>query len=78
MAVITVLYLGRIVEDAPAGDVHAGITAALVVGSVSPDVVAVEARKAPSGAASSFRQCQPSSAAARSSISRNGGSPGNR
>ena len=28
------------------GDVHAGISAALAVGSVSPDVVAVEARKA--------------------------------
>ena len=28
------------------GDVHAGITAALAVGSLSPDVVAVEARKA--------------------------------
>ena len=42
-ALIEVLLLHRHLAH---GDVHAGITAALAVGSVSPDVVAVEARKA--------------------------------
>jgi transposase len=42
-ALIEVLLLHRHLDH---GDVHAGITAALAVGSVSPDVVAVEARKA--------------------------------
>jgi transposase len=42
-ALVEVLLLHRHLAQ---GDVHAGITAALAVGSVSPDVVAVEARKA--------------------------------
>jgi hypothetical protein len=42
-ALVEVLLLHRHLEHA---DVLAGITAALAVGSVSPDVVAVEARKA--------------------------------
>ena len=42
-ALVEVLLLHRHLGHA---DVHAGITAALAVGSVSPDVVAVEARKA--------------------------------
>jgi hypothetical protein len=42
-ALVEVLLLHRHLGH---GDVHAGITAALAVGSVSPDVVAVEARKA--------------------------------
>jgi transposase len=42
-ALVEVLLLHRHLGH---GDVHTGITAALAVGSVSPDVVAVEARKA--------------------------------
>jgi hypothetical protein len=42
-ALVEVLLLHRHLGH---GDVHAGICAALAVGSVSPDVVAVEARKA--------------------------------
>ncbi|HUB37506.1 MAG TPA: IS21 family transposase [Streptosporangiaceae bacterium] len=42
-ALIEVLLLHRHLGH---GDVHAGLSAALAVGSVSPDVVAVEARKA--------------------------------
>jgi hypothetical protein len=42
-ALVEVLLLHRHLGH---GDVHAGLTAALAVGSVSPDVIAVEARKA--------------------------------
>jgi hypothetical protein len=42
-ALVEVLLLHRHLGH---GDVHAGLTAVLAVGSVSPDVIAVEARKA--------------------------------
>ena len=58
-ALIEVLLLHR---HTPAADVIAGITAALSVGASSPDVVAVEARKAgepPEATAAGYRRSRP-------------------
>ena len=56
---VEVLLLHRFLEHA---DVLAGITAALTVGSVSADVVAVEARKAAQQRGTQTQPAQPVSA----------------